>query len=279
MNLISPQEALPRELAFAEKAVELDDGLAGPQYTLASVLSWGQWEWTEAWEHWRRALAINPNDPMTNAYYAHFLCIMGLPEEGLIYAERALETDPFDALYQALYGFTLVFNGRYEDAISAATTAREIDPNVPIDARQYAYIAAGMLEAQLAHQRERIADDPERVAAFERGLAEGGYEGAQLAIAALLAERYEGRGGGQGHFGARGIALRYLDGWDIERGMYWIKKAVEERDPNLPYLRLPPCDRLASHPDYPELLESLNFPPEVRERYLARADSIGPGRG
>ena len=251
--------------------------MAEAHHTLAGHLTWREWEWNEAWTHWRRALEINPNDARLNAYYAHFLCIMGLPEEGLSYAERALEVDPFDALYHALYGVTLVYNRRYDDAIAAATTALEIDPNMPLDARQRAYIGAGMLEEQLAHQRERISIDPERVAAFERGLAEGGYEGAQLAIADLFLERYERDGFGE--FRARGIAGRYLDGGDIERGMYWLKKSVEERDPNLPYLGLPPFDRVRSHPDYMELLQGLKFPEEVIERYLAQADTMGSGRG
>jgi hypothetical protein len=42
-----------------------------------------------------------------------------------------------------------------------------------------------MRKEQLADQRLRIGQDPERVAAFEWGLAEGGYEGAQRAIAGL----------------------------------------------------------------------------------------------
>jgi hypothetical protein len=46
-----------------------------------------------------------------------------------------------------------------------------------------------------AQQRHRIAKDRGRVAAFEPGLAEGGYEGAQGRLADLLAARYEKAGG------------------------------------------------------------------------------------
>ena len=48
-----------------------------------------------------------------------------------------------------------------------------------------------MHDERLADQRMRIADSPERIAAFERGLREGGYEGAQGAVADVLAARYE----------------------------------------------------------------------------------------
>jgi TolB-like protein len=278
MRIVQPHVGQPRALELAYKALELDDGLAEVHHSLAGKLTWAEWRWEDAWYHWRRALEINPNDPRLNAYYAHFLCIMGLPEEGLAHAQRALEVNPFDALYHALGAMTLVLNGRYDEAIETAGRALEINPDVPIagSAEQAAYIGAGMLEEQLAHQRERISEDPERVEAFERGLAEGGYNGAQFAIAELLAARYERDGFGE--FGARGIAARYLDGWDIARGMYWFKKAVEERDQNVPYLLRPPYTRLRAHPDYRALLEEdLGFPLEVVERYMARPVPMAAG--
>ena len=277
MRIVPAQEAQPKALELALKALELDDGLAEVHHSLAGKLSWGQWRWEEAWDHWRRALEINPNEPRLNAYYAHFLCIMGLPEEGLAYSERALELDPFEPLYHGLYGVTLLFNRRYEDALVAASRAFELDPNAPIapSAQQSAYIGMGMLEEELAHQRERIAEDPESLAAFDRGLEEGGYEGAQRALAELFVERNERQGFGE--FGAITIALRYLDGRDIENGMYWFKKAMEERDQNAPYIEMPPYDRLRAHPDYLELLQGLGFPEETIERYLARAGPAGSG--
>jgi len=277
MGLVSPQEARSKANEFARTAVELDDGLAEAHHALAGHLTWREWEWEEAWDHWRRALAINPNDARLNAYYAHFLCIMGLPEDALPFAERALAADPFSALYQALFGMTLMFNRRYDEAIAAATVAREIDPTVPIDARQDAYIASGMREEQLTHQREGIADDPERVAAFDRGLAEGGYEGAQLAIADLLASQY-GREG-FGRFRAFGVGLRYLDGGDHDRAMNWLERAVEAKEPNMPYIGLPTFDRIRSHPRYPDLIRRFNFPGEVLDRYLAQARAMGSEGG
>lgn len=266
MGLVSPQEARSKSNEFVRRAIELDDGLAEAHQRLAGHLTWAEWEWDEAWDHWRRALAINPNNAMLNAYYAHFLCIMGLPEDALPFAERSLGLDPFSALYQALYGVTLVFNRRYDDAIVAATAAREIDPTMPVDARRNAYIASGMREEQLTHQRESIADDPERVAALERGLAEGGYEGAQLAIADLLASQY-GREGYRS-FRAMDIASRYLEGGDLDRAMDWFERAVEVKDPNMPYIGLPTFDAIRAHPRYPGLIQRMNFPEEVMARYL-----------
>ena len=122
-----------------------------------------------------------------------------------------------------------------------------------------------MRDEQLAHQRERIARDPERVEAFERGLAEGGYEGAQLAIADLLAARYT-KAKGVPDPGARriympvNIAARYRAGGDHARTLDWLERAFEVRDPNLPYLGSPLWDPLRSDPRYQDLMRRMNLP-------------------
>jgi hypothetical protein len=122
-----------------------------------------------------------------------------------------------------------------------------------------------MRDEQLADQRERIARDPERVAAFERGLAEAGYEGAQRRIADLLAARYE-KSGGVPDPGVRrvympvDIALRYLDARDYDRTIDWLEKAFEARDPNLPYVGYSPLyDPLRSDPRFQDLVRRLGL--------------------
>ena len=81
--------------------------------------------------------------------------------------------------------------------MAEAGKALAIQPDIgpALAARGIIYSIQGKREELLAEQRQRIAKDPERVAAFEKGLAEGGYEGAQRALAGLWATRYEKAGG------------------------------------------------------------------------------------
>jgi len=184
-----------------------------------------------------------------------------------VHAERSIELDPHNALFRALYGMVLVFDRRFDEAIAAARAGLDLQPNAPITGAvlQHAYIAQGRREAQLEHQRERIARDPGRVAAFEGGLADGGYEGAQLAIADLLAERYElAKGvpdaGGRRVYLPVAISWRYIDAGDSERAIDWLEEGYEVGDPNLPYLGMPLFDPLRSDPRFQELARRMNLP-------------------
>jgi len=242
----------------ALQALALDDNSAEAHEALASSLTWGEWDWTSAEREWKRALELNPNGANAHAYYAHYLAHMGRAAEGIKHSERAIKLDPFNALYHSLYGMVLVYLRRYDDALAAADKANSISPDagVAFSVIQRVFLAKGMRDEQLAEQRLRIARDPERVAAFERGLAEGGYEGAQRAIADVLAARYEK----DQYHSAEGIAVRYMDAGDKERAMAWLYRAYDDHDQSLPYLGLPEWDPLRDDPRFQALLRRIGLP-------------------
>jgi Tfp pilus assembly protein PilF len=258
-----PSEAGPKATAAAERAISLDESSDVAHEALAVINTWTDWNWDAAEREWRRALALNPNNASAHAYFAHFLAIVGRVDEAVEHAERSIELDPHNPLFKGLYGVVLTYDRRYDDAIATA----RVEPVHPLSENvlQVAFIVKGLKEEQLAQQRRRIAQDPERAAAFERGLAEGDYEGAQLAIADLLARRYEtARGipdaGARTVFMPNGIAARYLDGGDYQRAIDWLEEAYEVRDPNLPYLGNPVFDPLRSDPRFQDLVRRMGLP-------------------
>jgi serine/threonine-protein kinase len=259
MTIVSSEDAGPRIEAAALKAIELDPDAAEAYEALAMTRTWTDWDWAGAGPAWEQVLAINPNADNAHAFYAHFLAIIGRSGDAVPHSERALALDPLNALFQGLYAQVLCFERRWDEAMAAAATALEMQPRLApaSNALQYAYMAKGMREEQLAFQRERIAQDPERVAAFEQGLAEGGYEGAQRAIAEVLAARYrEGR-----YFSPKGIALRYLDAGDHVRAIDWLETGYEVRQQSMPYIGFNPIwDPLRSDPRFQALLRKMDIP-------------------
>jgi serine/threonine protein kinase/TolB-like protein len=257
-RLIVPYSDAPKVQAAAERALALDEGCPEAHEVLASFLTWSEWDWAAAEKEWARALELNPNSANTHAYYAHFLANRGRAAEGVPHSERAIQLDPFNALYHALYGVVLQYLERYDDGLAAARAALAIDSKqgIALNYFEIYYIVKGMRDEQLADQRVKIANDPELVAAFERGLRVGGYEGAQRAVADVMAARYEK---GQ-YFGAMSVAFRYVDAGEKDKAIQWLYKAYDDHDQNLPYLGRPVYASLNGDPRFQALGRRIGVP-------------------
>jgi serine/threonine-protein kinase len=258
MGFVSPGEAGPKAKAAALQALALDDNTAEAHEALASILTWNEWDWTGADPEWRRAIELNPSGANAHAYYAQYLAHRGRASEAVPHSERAIALDPYNPLYYCLYGNVLLYLRRFDDALAAAQKAISIRPDTPIafSVIQQVYVSKGMRNEQLAEQRLRISRYPERLAAFEQGLAQGGYEGAQRAIADLLAAQYEK---GQNR-SAWGVALRYLDAGDKDRAIAWLQKDYDNRGQSLPYIGMPTWDPLRSDPRFQALVRRIGLP-------------------
>jgi serine/threonine protein kinase/TolB-like protein/Tfp pilus assembly protein PilF len=258
MSFVPESEGVPKAKEAALQAIALDENSAEAHEALATVMTWGEWDWAGAQTEWTRTLDLNPNGDNAHAYYAHYLANRGRAAEGLRHSDLAVKLDPFNALNHALRGIVLLYLRRFDDAMAAARTAMSLraDLSIAFTVMQRAYMVKGMRDEQLADQRLRISRDPERVAAFERGLKEGGYEGAQRGIADVLAARFER----SQYFSATGVALRYLDAGDNDRAIDWLQKAYDKHDSELPYINAPPWDRLREDPRYHALLRRIGLP-------------------
>lgn len=267
MGMASPREAGPKAKAAALRAIALDDSSAGAHEALAVVRSWTDWDWAGAEPEWRRALELDPNRANAHAYYAHFLANMGHAGEAVRHSEWALKLDPFNALFHGMYSVVLEYQRRYDDAMAEARAALAIEPD-QIIARgtiNHVFMLKGMRDERLAWERGRLANDPEQLAAFEQGLAEAGYEGAQRRMGDLLAVRYEKAGGVPNAGKVRvhmpyAIAFQYNDAGDYGLAIDWFEKAYEVHDLNLPYIGLPVFDPLRSDPRFQNLLRRIGLP-------------------
>jgi serine/threonine protein kinase/Tfp pilus assembly protein PilF len=264
-GITPPDEAGPKAKAAALKAVELDDSSAGAHFALAGVRYSFDWDWAGSEAEFRRALELDPNRAQTHAYFAILLAATGRVDEAFPHSERALELDPYNALFHSNYALVLIFARRYDDATAAARAALAIEPGFAV--AQIALLNGlymrGKREEQLVLQRELMARDPELLAAFDRGLAEAGYEGAQRALADLLATRWKEAGGvsGPGVWGPTDIAELYLYAGDHDGAIDWLEKAYEVHRFELFALGNPVIsDALRPDPRFQDLLRRMNLP-------------------
>jgi TolB-like protein/TPR repeat protein len=255
-NLVLPSEATPRAKEAALRALELDDTIAEAHCALALIRGGHEWDWEAAMPGLKRAIELNPNFPDARAFYSHFLNIIGRPEEALEQIERALELEPFNPMFQAFYSVDLLFLRRYDDAIAQAQNVLRATPNHPVatSSLYMAYAEKGMYEEWLtvAKGQWTMLGQKEVVEALERGYAEGDYKGAmKLAVETLEANPLT-------PFPVD-IAFLHIFLDNNDKAMAWLERAVEARDPNTIYLRLPIYDSLRDDPRFQDLMQRMNL--------------------
>jgi tetratricopeptide (TPR) repeat protein len=122
-------EAYPLARTAAPKALELDDKVGEAHMSMAAVSADYDWDWPEADRHYKRAVALNPNDVTALRSYSFYLACMGRLQESLDFAERARRVDPVSADAQMNLGIILYFARRYDDAVAAVTETFELAPD------------------------------------------------------------------------------------------------------------------------------------------------------
>src|SRR6059058_2338417 len=124
----APKDDIPKALAAARKAVELDSNLAEAHTSLGNALvSNGQLKLSEP--EFRRALELNPNYATAHQWLAECLFGSGRFPESVAENERAHELDPLSLIINASYASSLSGVGRYDDAIRQAHKALDLDPD------------------------------------------------------------------------------------------------------------------------------------------------------
>jgi DNA-binding winged helix-turn-helix (wHTH) protein/TolB-like protein/Tfp pilus assembly protein PilF len=120
-------ETFPKAKALAEKALEIDSGLAEPHATLALALHSYYSAWARAENEYKRALELNPNYATAHDWYGWYLIEVGRRDESVQEMKRALELDPVSLQINADLGAVLLDAYRLDEAIKYLKAALEMD--------------------------------------------------------------------------------------------------------------------------------------------------------
>jgi len=212
-GLALPEACMPQAREAADRALEIDPGLASAHSALAAVQAVYEREYDTARGHWQTALAADPDDATIHHWYSMFgLFPMGRVDEGLREIEEARRLDPFSAPIANDVGFALywtrhlaeareqclrtiglnrrffrayllqarilVAEGLYREALEVCRTAEEIGVTsfrpYLLGTVGYAHAALGEISAA-RHVLEELAGMEERcVTAHERALIHAG---------------------------------------------------------------------------------------------------------
>jgi tetratricopeptide (TPR) repeat protein len=145
-------EAGPKALDAARKALELDPNLVEAHVELANAHLFYDFDWPAAEREFKRALELNPNYAGAREYYAWYLTDMGRSAESLAEIRKAEQLDPLSAENVYLAGWFLFYSRRYADSVAEIDRCLELDPNLWI-----AYYIQGQAYEQMGRFPEALA--------------------------------------------------------------------------------------------------------------------------
>src|SRR5262249_53011778 len=117
-GMVAPGEIMPAARSAADKALEIDPTLAEAQASLCLIRSSYCWEWSEAEEHYQRAIDLNPGYATAHHWFAvDFLAMLGRIEEAFIEIDIAQQLDPLSPMIREGKGFLLMLSRRYDEAL------------------------------------------------------------------------------------------------------------------------------------------------------------------
>ena len=229
IGLFSPQEIFPKWKDAAQRALEIDEGLADAHLAMAHIYFYYERDWAKAEREFERAVELNPNSTDAHKYYGLFLASRERFDQAVTEGKKALALDPLSIAVNIVGGFIYLFVERLDDALGLVRQMIELDSNAP----QGYWVGGSLLMANGKYK--------EAIEAFQKSLSLGDN---QMALAKL--------GCAYGLAGRRDEALKILDQLfemrerqyaapfniarvyaglgDNDNAFEWMEKAVEERD-------------------------------------------------
>lgn len=244
------EEAEPAML----KALELDSTVADVHFMQGVINAWGNWNWQKSATSLKKAIVLNPNLAEAHAYYSHVLFYLNQPQEAMLHIEQAIKLDPFNALFKALYGMDLMYAREYDKVIKMLEETLETDPGdiISLTTLRSAYHQKKMYTKALQTWQKyfEVKHDDEALKTLVEGNKEGGYFIALQRVAELLIDRSK-----TSYITPWQIATLYTRAGLKKESLFWLEKAFEAHDPNMPYISVDPIfDELRSEPQFQNLL-------------------------
>ena len=258
MGFVRASVAGPKSEAASLRALEIEPELAEPFLWLGVIRGWSAFNWPLAEEMFNKSIELNPNFADVRGSYSHLLAVLGRFNESLAQIEVGLQLDPFNGWLLGLYGVVYHMDHRHDEAITKFEEALRVSPGLPfvLMALAGSYHYSGRLDEAVqtdASYLDAVGMSDKREELLDR-YEQHGYEPAMRLMADLTAEQSLA-------IGALGAwtATRYARAGDTEKAIEWLERAYEQRDPNIPYLRLPEFDQLRSDPRFQALMRSLDL--------------------
>jgi len=263
-STMSESDAYTRSIAAAKKAIELDDSLADAHRALAFADWWGNWDFADGEKEFRRAIELNPKDPIARNWYANVLLIQGRFSEALDENAKARELDPASHSVLADRGNILFYSGKRDQGFQLLKEVEGASPDlgsphfylmkISLESRDYpVFLAEGKKTAETRNDsvlRQIIAS------------AQAGYvrDGERGLLNNLYATQRESHLAGK--FSPTTLAVTCVMMGKKQEGLQLLEEAYSHHDIFVLSSPINPVlDTLRDEPRFRALVDKFDFPP------------------
>jgi len=271
-RFLPPDKAFPDAEAAALKALSLDGNLAEAHASLAFAHWNYDFDWDVIDREYKRAIELNPGYATAYHWYSGYLSGIGSHREAIAAVKKARELDPLSPRINANVGFILYLARQYDASVEELQKAVKMDTSsgAPYLYLGMAYLQEGKTKKAIAalEENSRISDSSAAdVLDLAYGYAVAGRrEDSQKLLHGVMVEPH------RTYTPALWIARAYLALGEKENAMRWLRKAYDERSPQLPFLNVDPrWDSLRSDLQFQDILRRMKLPPP--SRILGRSGS------
>lgn len=262
-SVMPGNEAYPRALAAAKKAVELDEGSSQAHASLAFVSAFGMWDTATADKEFRRAIKLDANNSVAHHWYASYLTTQRRYPEALAEIERAQALDPTSNSVVADKGAVLYYAGRREEAVALLKQVEETDPNFVSPHRYLKLLNRNMgdstnfllelrKEAQLLHDAAGLAVAD----AADHAYATGGAQAMMQAVREQQKKLYD-----QGAFSPYQLAETCAGMGDKKAALQYLQAAYSQHADGMIDLEDNPVfNNLHDEPGFRQLIVKVGLP-------------------
>jgi TolB-like protein/Tfp pilus assembly protein PilF len=249
-------EVLPKGMAQARKALELNAALAEPHATLG-LIAMSAYDWAGAEREFKRAIELRSGYATAHHWYALLLASVGRLAEARAEVERARELDPASLIVNNMVGLVFYASRDYARAIDAFQRTLELDPTFA-SARGFlacVYVSAGRNRDALEQLAQMTDDDSEHIALRAWVLWEAGEKQSGAKLARQVIDRSPANPVRPGIL----AGLYWIVG-DRDRAFSLLDEAYAERDWTMRELKVNPMyDPMRADPRFQALVRKLKL--------------------
>jgi TolB-like protein/Flp pilus assembly protein TadD len=251
---------------YADKALQIDDGIAEGHIAKASAYLFYDWKWKDAFDELQKAIQLNPGAIDAYQMLGYYYLIVGQKQRAVETLEDAEKIDPLSPIISQSLGNMYIFAERNDEALRQADKMLDLNPTmrISIEMKGWAHGMKGDWETALQFFEEvhRLTNHPLKgLVGVGFAYAKLGQQEKALECIRKIEQRQEQE---PGAVLDPDLASVWFALGDLDKTFYYMNLAVDKRTGPISYFfGYPPYKSVKKDPRYTDLLKRQGYTDEL----------------